>query len=292
MKYVEKNPFLMIVVGVLGISLSAIFVRFSHAPSVITASSRLLWSVVLMTPYVWCKASCRKELFQLKPRQLFICVLSGIFLAVHFVLWFESLDQTSVTSSTAIVCTEVIWVAIGYAVFLKGRITPKAMLCIAIALLGSFLIAFSDSTAQGGHLYGDFLALLAAVAVAAYTLLGRTARKTMSTTSYTYLVYIACTITLLVLTAFQRYSLQYFVPSAISAGFFLALFSTILGHSIFSWCLKFFSPSFVSASKLCEPIVAACVAAVLFQEIPRPLQILGGLIVIAGVFFYSKEERA
>lgn len=282
----------MIVVGVLGISLSAIFVRFSQAPSVITASSRLLWTVLLMTPYIWCKASCRKELFGLKLKHLLLCAFSGIFLAIHFVLWFESLNQTSVASSTAIVCTEVIWVAMGYAAFLKGRISPKAMLCIGIALLGSFLIAFSDSTSQAGHLFGDLLALLAAMATAAYTLLGRTARKTMSTSVYTYLVYIACTITLLVLTAFQQYTLQDFVPSAISAGFFLAVFSTILGHSVFSWCLKYFSPSFVSAAKLCEPIVAACVAAVLFQETPKLLQIMGSLIVIAGVFLYSKEERA
>ena len=37
--------------------------------------------------------------------------ISGLFLAVHFVLWFESRNHTSVAGSTTIVCTEVIWVA-------------------------------------------------------------------------------------------------------------------------------------------------------------------------------------
>ena len=42
MKYVEKHPMVMIVIGVLGISLSAIFVKYSTAPSAVTAAFRLL----------------------------------------------------------------------------------------------------------------------------------------------------------------------------------------------------------------------------------------------------------
>ncbi len=291
MKYIEKYPMIMIIAGILGISLSAIFVRLSQAPSVVVAACRLLWTVLLLSPVVWGRGNSRKELLSLSPKQVVLCVVSGVFLAIHFALWFESLKQTSVASSTAIVCTEVVWVAVGYRLFMRGITTKKAWLCIALALGGSFLIAFSDATGQGGHLYGDILSLLSAMAVAVYTLLGRAGRKTMTTTVYTYVVYVACAITLIFFAAVQQYSVQAFEPSAILVGFFLAVFSTILGHSIFSWCLKYFSPSFISASKLCEPIVAAVVAAVLFQEIPTVLQVVGGAIVITGVFLYSCQER-
>ena len=291
MKYLEKNPFIMIVVGVLGISMSAIFVRLSQAPSVITAACRLIWTVLLMSPVVWGKTACREELLRVGKKELLVCIVSGIFLAAHFTVWFESLKETSVASSTAIVCTEVVWVALGFRLFMKGTISRKAWLCIAIALVGSMLIAFSDSSGQGGHLYGDLLALLAAIAVAVYTLLGRIARKTMSTTVYTYVVYSACAVTLAILTAVQGYSLSAFTPNAILVGLLLSVFSTILGHSIFSWCLKYFSPAFVSASKLCEPFVASFVAVLLFREVPRALQVLGGVIVVAGVYLYSREER-
>lgn len=291
MKYIERFPFFMIIVGVLGISFSAIFVRLSHAPATVTATCRLLCTVLLMTPFVLGKAKQRKALLQLTAGQYLLCILSGVFLAFHFTLWFESLNQTSVASSTAIVCTEVIWVAFGYCLFMKGRLTKKAMLCIGIALLGSFCIAFSDSASGSSHIYGDILSLLSAICVAVYTLLGKIARKDMRTTTYTYIVYVACSVTLVILTAAQKCPIQAFDARTIAVGFLLALFSTIWGHSIFSWCLKYFSPSFISASKLCEPIVAAAVAAVLFQEIPTLLQILGGIIVIAGVFLYSVEER-
>ncbi len=281
----------MIVVGVIGISLSSIFVKYSAAPSAVTAASRLLWTVILMTPVVLGKSSVRKELGKCDRKTVFLSVLSGLFLAIHFVVWFESLHHTSVASSTVIVCTEVIWVSLGYCLFLKGKISVKAILAIMITLIGSILIAYADS-GSGSHLYGDVLALLAAIAVAVYMLLGRVVRENTSTTVYTYMVYAACAAILVIVCIVQGEGLFEYGWSPILMGFLLAVFSTILGHSIFSWCLKFFSPSFVSASKLCEPVVAAVLAAMLFGEQPTWLQIAGGILILIGVYYYSRIERA
>ncbi len=291
MNTLEKHPMILIAVGIMGISLSSIFVKYSSAPSVVTAVYRLLWTIVLMTPAVACSGKRRRQLRQTDSKTVLLCILSGIFLALHFTLWFESLNHTSVASSTTIVCTEVIWVALGWRFFLKGKLTGKACLAIAVTLAGSVLIALSDSSGEGSHLYGDLLALLAAIAVAVYTLCGRIVRATTSTAVYTYLVYLACAFTLVVMTFGQGLSLAGYGGSGIVVGLLLAVFSTILGHSIFSWCLKFLSPAFVSASKLCEPAAAAVFAAFLFHEIPKPLQILGGLIIIAGVIYYSRLEQ-
>ena len=289
MKYVEKHPMSLLLVGILGISVSAIFVRYSDAPSAVTAAFRMLWTVLFLTPAVFGSKTFRQELLRVDRRSLLLAVASGVFLAAHFVLWFESLQHTSVASSTTIVCTEVIWVSLGYCLFLKGRIGGKAALTIAAALLGSVLIAWSDS-GSGAHLYGDILAWLAAVATALYTLIGQVLRKRMSTTVYTYLVYASCGMVLLATCAVQGHNLFAFGLSAPLVGLALALLSTIMGHSIFSWCLKYFSPAFVSASKLCEPVIASIIAIFLFGELPTIMQIIGGAMIIAGVYYYSQIE--
>ena len=280
----------MIVVGVFGISLSSIFVRYADAPSAVTAAWRLLWTVLLMTPVVLGKKTVRAEFRQADRKSILLSILSGLFLAAHFVLWFESLAHTTVASSTTIVCTEVIWVALGFCLFLRGKLSVKAVAAIAVAFGGSVLIAWSDSGTGGSHLYGDILALLAAVAVAVYTLLGRVAREKLSTTVYTYIVYAACLACLLVTCLAQGSSMLAFGIRPILVGLLLAVFSTILGHSIFSWCLKYLSPAFVSASKLCEPVVAAVLAGFLFGEIPGWLQIAGGVLILGGVVWYSYME--
>ena len=289
MKYFEKHPMTMIVIGVIGISLSSIFVRYSTAPSAVTAAFRLLWTVILMTPAVVLNGEVKQELKHMDKGKLLLSCISGLFLAVHFVVWFESLSYTSVASSTTIVCTEVIWVALGFCLFLKGTLSIKAVAAIAVTFAGSALIALADS-GGGTGLYGDILALLAAIAVAVYTLLGRMVRETVSTTAYTYVVYCACAAALVGICAAQGYNLFSYHIDALIVGLLLAVFSTILGHSIFSWCLKFFSPAFVSASKLCEPVVAAVFAGFLFGEIPAPLQILGCVLILCGVLYYSRLE--
>lgn len=291
MKYIEKHPMIMIVVGLIGISMSSILVKYSTAPSAITAAWRLLWTVLLMTPVVLGKGTVRNELFHISRKTLLLSGISGVFLAVHFVLWFESLQHTSVASSTTIVCTEVIWVSLGYCLFLKGKLSGRALAAIAVTFIGSTVIASSDSSQGGAQLYGDILAFLAAIAVAAYTLIGRIVRKDTSTTVYTYLVYGACAGVLLLLCCLMGESLTGYGVGAVIVGFLLAVFSTLLGHSIFSWCLKYFSPSFVSASKLCEPVAAAVLAGILFGEVPGILQVVGGVLIIAGVYFYSRIER-
>lgn len=289
MKYFEKHPMTMIVIGIIGISLSSIFVKYSNAPSAVTAAFRLLWTVILMTPAVVFNGDVKGELKQMTKQNLLLSCISGLFLAIHFAIWFESLRHTSVASSTTIVCTEVIWVALGFCLFLKGTLTAKAIAAILITFAGSALIALADS-GGGTHLYGDFLALLAAIAVAIYTLIGRIVRETVSTTAYTYVVYIACAAVLVGMCVMQGYSLFAYDMSAVIVGLLLAIFSTILGHSIFSWCLKYFSPAFVSASKLCEPVVAAIFAGFLFGEIPKALQIVGCIMILGGVYYYSRLE--
>ena len=272
MKLMEKHPLVMIIIGIAGISLSAIFVKYSQAPSVVTALYRLMWTVALMTPVVLGRKDCRRELRETDRKTVLLCGASGVFLALHFTAWFESLNQTSVASSTAIVCTEVIWVALGYCLFMKGKISVPAGVSILVTVGGSLLIAFSDYSAGGNHLYGDVLALAAAVFCAVYTLIGRQARGYMSTTISGL--------------AFTGYGVR-----SVVVGLLLSVCSTLLGHSIFSWCLKFFSPSFVSASKLCEPVAAAVFALFLFREVPALLQIAGGVVTIGGVLLYSQVEK-
>lgn len=289
MKFFEKRPMAMIVLGVIGISLSSIFVKFSTAPAAVTAAWRLLWTVALMTPVVWGRGAVRRELLGVKWPLALLSALSGLFLAIHFVLWFESLNRTSVASSTTIVCTEVIWVCLGWWLFMGGRVPGKALAAIGVTVMGSVVIAFADSGSTG-HLSGDILALLAAVAVAGYTLIGRAVRTDTSTAVYTYLVYTVCALVLVLTCSFQGQALLGHGSSPIWVGLALAVFSTILGHSIFSWCLKYFSPAFVSASKLCEPVGAAALAAVIFGQIPSAMQLLGGALILGGLVWYSRME--
>ena len=130
---------LILMVGVLGISASAILVRFSQAPSGVLAVYRLGWTVLLLLPVVLLRY--RAELKRVTGRDVLLCAASGICLAIHFLAWFESLRLTSVSVSTVLVSTEVIFTAIGFALFLRGKIPRLGVVAILLAFGGSVVLA-------------------------------------------------------------------------------------------------------------------------------------------------------
>ena len=76
MKYLEKHPMIMIVIGIFGISLSSIFVKYAEAPSAVTAAFRLLWTVAFLTPVVFGKREVRQEMKALEPKLAGLSALS------------------------------------------------------------------------------------------------------------------------------------------------------------------------------------------------------------------------
>ena len=284
----QRHPKGVLLLGVIGVSTSALLVRFSHAPSVITAVYRLGWTVLLLLPVVLLRF--REELLRVKRRDILLCALSGVCLALHFLTWFESLKWTGVAVSTVLVSTEVIFTALGFALLLKGKIPPLGVAAILLAFGGSAVLALAGG-GQKSVLYGNLLALAAAFFVALYTLIGKIQRGYLSTTIYTFLTYLSCFLTLLLMAVGSGTPLTGYGGREWLIGLGLAVLCTLMGHSLFSWCLKYLSPAYVSAVKLCEPVCAGLLAAPLFGEIPTPLQLLGGAVILGAVLLYTWAEQ-
>ncbi|NCB62084.1 MAG: DMT family transporter [Clostridia bacterium] len=284
----KTDPRIILFLGVLMTSFSSIIARYSDAPSLVIVTIRLLWTVGLMLPVVLFRR--KEELKKVSRRDLLICAAAGTILALHFYAWFESLKWTSIATSTVLVRTEVIFSAMGFIIFLKGKIPRMEMLGIFISMGGSALLAFSEGSVGGGSLKGGFLALAAAVLLALYTLISRVQRSHLSTTVFTFLAYIACLSTLLILDVVTATPLTGWGMSTLLVGLLLTVCCTYLGHSLFSWSLKWITPSYVSAVKLCGPICAATLAFILFGETLRPLQVAAGLVILAGALLCTVAE--
>ena len=288
-----KMKKLIIILGVLGASFSAVLVRYSDAPSTVLVLYRMLWCVVMLSPMIALRH--REELKQTQLKQILLCVVSGIFLGMHFTCYFQSLRYTSIASSVVLVDTEVFFVALGGVIFLKEKLAPANWLGIIITFAGSVVVAMGDS--GDGQLLGDMIALAGAMCSAVYTLIGRKVRESMSTTIYTWIVYFFAGLVALTASLCGGYEVVHIGMKNLLVAFGLALMCTLLGHSIFSWGLKYEKASFVSTAKLLEPIFASVLGILLFREIPSVTSVAGGAVVITGIILCvrsgnDKKKRA
>ncbi|NGQ94830.1 DMT family transporter [Brevibacillus sp. SYP-B805] len=281
-------PYLALFIGVLAVSTSAIFVKLASAPAPIIATYRLVFSVLLTLPLAFLTRGVWREIVTLGRKQWLLAACSGAFLASHFLLWFESLRYTSVASSTVLVTLQPLFAFVG-AYFLFGeRLHLLALSGGFLAIAGSVVIGWGDFRLGGMALWGDILALLGAVTVTGYFLIGQYIRKDMSLSAYTLLVY---TITSLFLVG---YDLLLGIPlvgyPAADWGWFfcLALFPTLLGHTLFNWAIKWLSTSTISMSILGEPVGTAILAYFILGEVLSLPQWIGGAVILGGIFLFIR----
>lgn len=283
------NPYLAVLVGVLAVSFSSLFVKLSSAPSIIIATYRLLFTFLIQAPFTL--ALQRRDLRKMKPREVLFAGLSGIFLAMHFVTWFTSLKYTSVASSVVLVTTQPIFVVIGSYIFFKEKISRRAMLGGLLALGGSVFIGATDFRIGSQALFGDILALAAAVMVSGYLLIGRRLRSNVNLSAYTFVTY-GCSTIVLVLTStimqarFFPYPLKEWL---LFLG--LAVICTIMGHTVFNWALRYIQASVVAVGILGEPVGAIIWACLFLSEFPSPRQIIGGTVILLGLYIFTKSTK-
>lgn len=289
MEQPKIHPYIPIVIGVISVSLSAIFVKLTSAEAGVIAFYRMLFSIIIMSPLFLLKYT--HELKMLNKRDWVFSFIAGVFLAFHFILWFESLNYTSVASSTVLVTLQPLFAFVGTYFFFKEPLSLKTILSGLIAIAGSVLISWGDFRVSGSALYGDALALIACALITGYLLFGQDVRKRISLITYTFVVYSVSTVTLFFYVLLKGESFGPYPTEDWMWFILLAIIPNLLGHTLFNWSLKWVSTNVLSIAILFEPVGAAILAYYIFEEKLIATQIVGGLIVLAGIILFVVDDR-
>ena len=294
----KANPSLVVAVGVVFTAFSAIFIRYSVAPPLVIATYRMGFTSILLTP-LFIRERRRRHLSGTTNRAvngltpaILLSLLSGAFLAGHFALWITSLSHTSVANATVLVTTHPLLVAVLGLVLLGERISWKGALWMMGAVAGGVLLVAGDLGGSEANLYGNLLAAEGAVTVSIYMIIGRYARRYLSVNAYTMLVYWTAFAILTATTAGAGIPLWPYSPRELAIFAALAVFCTLLGHSLFNWALEFLPTSVVSTSILGEPIIATLLAMMLFGEVPALFTVSGGAVILTSIFFFVRDNSA
>ena len=287
------KTYLILFGGVFALSTSAIWVRLAGAPSGVTAFYRLAITAVVLLPFFLRSGHCRAETRNLSQSQWLKTLAAGVLLALHYLLWFESLGYTSIASSTVIVSLQPLFSIVLERVLLKSRFRPAALAGCAIALLGSAIIGFGDFRISGLSLWGDVLAFVAAGVIAGYYFLGQSIRREVSALTYSVLAYFTSAVVLLLYVLLRGEALTGYPAQTWLAFAGIALIATVGGQFVFNLLLKHLPASAVTMSILGEPI-GTCILAYLFLQEGISVQQLVGIVTIIGglsVYFLTSAKK-
>lgn len=282
-------------------SFSSIFIRLTPASALVIAFWRqFLASIFTFLLIIFSKQF--KHSVNFSRNNFLYFLLAGFFLALHFATWILSLSYTTIAQSLVIVnASPAMVVILGY-LFLNEHINRYQISGIVISIIGGFVIAFDSiqpSIQASNPAFGNFLAFIGALTFSGYIIIGRIIRKTYQINLFIYTFYVYTISTIFLFLIALLFSSQELVLSLVFrisfyayVGFFLlAGVSTLLGHSLYNYALKEIKAAIVSIVTLGEPIISSILAIFILSEYPTIMTIIGGFIVILGVFVTIGKEN-
>jgi drug/metabolite transporter (DMT)-like permease len=276
--------------AVLGLSFASIFIteleRAEIPPLVIAFYRMAITTALLLPPALVFR---RKEIASLARGDLGLLMLGGLCLAIHFGAWITSLKYIPIATSVVLVNSHPLFVVIASYFFLGERPTSRSLIGTAIGLAGMVVISHDALGDLQLAMKGDGLALLGALAVVGYFIIGRKARARVSLLGYVTPLYAACSLLLLICVLIAGNSLGPYGVSTWAYLIALAVVPTIIGHTVFNWAIKHVRPTAISVAFLGEPVVAGVLALIFFGQRPPLATFIGGAFVLAGVYLAASK---
>jgi drug/metabolite transporter (DMT)-like permease len=280
--------------GALAIGSAGIFVRLSETGPTATA----FWRGALALPLLalWAlferRGGAAPGRGVVAPGRLRdpLFLWAGVFFAGDLALWHSSLLLTSIAASTLEAnCAPMLVTLFAWALWGER---PRLGFLVALALaFGGMLLILAPKLAGGSHaLLGDGLGLATACFYAAYILAVARLRTRHGTGIVMFASTLVFTLLLLPLALAQK-----FLPVSAHGWWLLigvALSAQVLGQSLIAYALAHLPAAFSAVGLYVQVIAAALYAWLLLGERLAPVQIAGGVVVLAGIALARRARPA
>jgi drug/metabolite transporter (DMT)-like permease len=273
--------------AVLGISWSAIFVRWAGVPGPASAFYRVLVAAVVLVPWRLMRGGVRRP----PTNALWLPLLGGVFFALDLGLYNTAVLQTSAATATLLGNNAPIFVGLGTWLIFRRRPLASFWIGLALAIAGCLAVVSTDFYAgqtRTGHVRGDLLALTAAIFWAAYLLTTEQVRASMDTLTFNTLAIAGSVITLLVICLAAGVPLWGYQPRAWMSLLALGLISQLSSYYFLVFALGHLPATVVSVGLLAQIPLTALLAMPLLEEAISAPQMLGGVLVLAGIYVVTR----
>ena len=286
----RRNTLLALGVGVLVVSTASVLIRellrLEVSASTVAALRLSIASLVMAIAAFGSLGAFQKISF----RVLSLTAISGICLAAHFITWIQSLRFIPVATSTFLVTTSPIWVALFSFLLLKETIGKKQFLGILIAIGGAGIVLSTspENSVSSEGLLGETLAVIGAVSIAIYFVIARSLKEKIDLRVFVFLAYLFASFVVIIWMLIENTESIMIPNDAWVFLIALALGPQVIGHTIFNWAVRRLPATTVSTAILGEPIFASILAWWWLSEKIDPVSAIGFITIVIGILISTR----
>ncbi|MDE0355872.1 MAG: DMT family transporter [Deltaproteobacteria bacterium] len=284
--HTERLAILALLVGAIATAFAPILVRLSELGPSPTAFYRFLLAIPLYWVMALAVPGRNLRVRPEKPhgsRVYLLMIMAGAFIAGDMSAWHYSIVMTTVANASLLLNVTPVFVVLGGWLLFRTRVTGTFMIGLATAMAGVAVLSGASLALSRTHVLGDLLGVVTAMFYAAYQLTVERLRRRFSTiTIMLYAMPVSAMVTLMV-TLVSGETMVVMTPAGWAVLVALAVGPQVLGQGLIAWALAHLPASFVSVSLLVQPIVAATVAWILFDERIGVQQAVGAITVLTGI---------
>lgn len=280
-------PYFALGFGVLALSLSSLFIRWSNAPGLVTSFYRMSIATLILAPVI-ARSVRSKGLPRLS--WLLFPLLGGILTALDHGTWSTAINSTRVANATLLNNIAPLWVALFAVLVWRVRLPGWFWFGLTVTLGGAAVVLGSDMLQSPEMNTGNMLALLSSLFYAGYFLVTQHGRTRLDALTYIWLVDLFSSLALLGATQAFGMPLGGYPP--VTWGIFVAaaLVSQVGGCFSIAYALGHLPASIVSPTMVLQPVLTALIAIPLTGENLSPLQWMGVTAVVGGIYLVNVSQ--
>ncbi|HWV53273.1 DMT family transporter [Pseudorhodoplanes sp.] len=277
-----------LVLGAIAMGASPLFVRMADVGPFASA----FWRTALALPFLAIWALTEKAAAPRPVTSNRAVWLSGVLFAGDLFFWHLAILATTVANATFLATTAPLFVVAGAWFLLGERIQQRGIAGLALCLIGGAALVGHSYGFAPERLTGDFYGIVTAVFFAGYMLALRAARREVPTGTLSFISAAITTVILFVVAYAYEPRLLPQSAHGWTVLVALALISQVAGQGLLAFALGTLPAPFSSLVIFLEAVAAALFAWIILHEALAPMQWLGGILILAGIWIARPRNTA
>jgi drug/metabolite transporter (DMT)-like permease len=286
-------PYLALGITIVSLGFAAFFVRWANAPAPVMGFYRLGIATLILTPFYVSHTLRTPRIPRAAPLRwgiVILPVMAGLGSALDHFVWNTSLKYTSAANATLLGNTSPLWVALAAWLLFRERTKGLFWLGLALTMGGAVAVLSNDFLHHPVIGWGDLLALSTGIFYAVFFLFSQRSRRHFDTLSHVWICSLSSTLVLLFISLVTASPLTGYSPFTYLMFLAAALLPQLIGYLAMGYALGHLPASIVSPTMLGQPVLTALLAIPLLGEALQPVQWIGGLVVITGIYLVHRSR--